>query len=70
MNDDDAIISELLEALRPFAQFFKSDRHDLSPAKDHMIATTFLDQETNEPLAELWIKDFRRAYEIYNKWKG
>jgi len=49
------------EALEPFAEFFKSDAHDLSVASDNTPVALFKDQVTGEPLAELWIKDFRAA---------
>lgn len=51
----------LQAALEPFARFFKSEEHDLSPASDTTIVATFLDQETKLPLAELYISHFREA---------
>lgn len=49
------------EALRPFAHFYKGPEHDLSISPDHMIVTTFADQKTGLPLAEIQMGDLRRA---------
>lgn len=57
----DALEAERNDALRlmqPFARFFKGERHDLSPAADATIVTTFLDDQ-KLPLAELFVSDFR-----------
>jgi hypothetical protein len=59
--DAEARVKVLEEALAPFSLFFKSEKHDLSPAKDHTIVASFLDQDTKLPLAELTIADFRKA---------
>lgn len=56
-----ARVAKLEEALRPFARFFKSEEHDMSPAEDSTIFATFLDQETKLSLAELTIADIRAA---------
>ena len=56
----EAEIERLQEVLRPFALFFKSDEHDLSPANDATIAATFLGED-RLPLAELTIAHFRQA---------
>jgi hypothetical protein len=62
-----ARVKVLEEALFPFSLFFKSEKHDLSPAKDHTIVASFLDQDTKLPLAELTIADFRKAAQEIGK---
>jgi hypothetical protein len=57
----EARVKVLEEALTPFSLFFKSEKHDLSPAADHTIVASFLEQNTKLPLAELTIADFRKA---------
>ena len=56
-----AKLAEAMEVVRPFAEFFKSDHHDLSPASDATIVAAFQDQRTGTPLADVSIADFRAA---------
>ena len=66
-SEADAEIERLREALEPFARFFKSELHDLSPASDATIVAAFQDQATGAPLADLSIADFRRAWDTLTK---
>jgi len=59
--------ADLIAALAPFARFFRSDEHDLSPAPDQTLVASFLDQVHKLPFAELWIADFRRAYRVWRQ---
>lgn len=63
------IFERIIAALEPFAKFYKSEKHDFSPANEGMIVATFLDQNTKEPLAELLMSDFKRAYETLSEYK-
>lgn len=57
-----AAVPAMVEALKPFVRFFKSEIHDLSPADDNTPVAAFRG-ENGEPLADIWIGDFRSAYE-------
>lgn len=59
-------IEALEAALEPFARFFKSELHDLSPASDATVFAAFQDQTNGMPLADLSIADVRRAWSVLN----
>lgn len=56
--------SQLAAALRPFADFFKSEHHDLSPNRDDTPVAMFLD-DSKVPVASVHIGQFRVACNEY-----
>lgn len=57
-----ARVQRLTEALAPFANFFQSPEHDLSPAKDDTPVAVFQDQRSGVPFASVHVGDFRAAF--------